>query len=288
MRTPIGRTSCRSLPGTKVSQEDCGGSERTFLRTTGRYMFLFKKIAGIFLFPPGIFVALLLCSSVWLFFRRNAKAALVNLFLGCLLWLLSTSPVADTLLRGLEYQLVIPQNPKGNVIILLGGGAYDNVPDLSGRGSPSEETTARLVTAARLQKRLNIPIIVSGGKVFKEREAEAPIVKRFLVDVGVPAAMIITEEKSRDTMENARNTAEICTRLGYHQPLIVTSAYHMRRAALSFRKAGREVVPFPADFRAIPGRRYGWQDYFPLMGDLKNSSLAMKEYVALIFYILMY
>ncbi|MCL4476400.1 MAG: YdcF family protein [Nitrospirae bacterium] len=251
-------------------------------------MFLFKKIAGVFLFPPGIFVTLLLCSSAWLFSRRNAKAASVNLFLGCLLWLFSTSPVADTMLRGLEYESAIPQSPKGDVIILLGGGAYDNVPDLSGAGSPSEEMMGRLITAARLQKRLNIPIIVSGGKVFKEREAEAPIVKRFLVDLGVPAGMIITEEKSRDTMENARNTVEICTRLGYHQPLLVTSAYHMRRAVLSFRKTGWEVVPFPADFRAIPGRRYGWQDYVPVMSDLKNSSLAMKEYAGLIFYRLVY
>ncbi len=251
-------------------------------------MFLFKKITGAFLFPPGVFVALLLCSSGWFFSRKNVKAALVNFFLGCLLWALSTSPVADALLRGLEYQLSIPRDPKGDVIILLCGGIYDNVPDLSGAGSPSEEMTGRLLTAARLYRKLNIPIIVSGGKAYKERGAEAPVVKRVLADLGIPPAMIIVEEKSRDTMENARNTAEICTKRGYHQPLLVTSAYHMRRAVLSFRKAGRDVVPVPADFRSLYGRRYGLQDYFPLMSDLKNSSLAMKEYAGLVFYLLAY
>jgi uncharacterized SAM-binding protein YcdF (DUF218 family) len=251
-------------------------------------MFIFKKIVSAFLLPPGIFVALLLCSSVWLFSRKNVKAALVNFFLGCFLWVLSTSPVADALLRGLEHELAIPQNPKGDVIVLLGGGTYDNVPDLSGEGSPSEEMMGRLLTAVRLYRRLNIPIIVSGGKVYEEREAEAPVVKRFLVDLGVPPGMVIVEEKSRDTMENARNTAAICTKLGYRQPLLVTSAYHMKRAVLSFRKAGSEVVPFPTTFRVISGRRYGLQDYVPVISDLKNSSLAMKEYTGLIFYILAY
>lgn len=251
-------------------------------------MFLFKKIASAFLLPPGIFVSLLLCSSLWFCFRKNARAALVNIFLGCLLWLLSTSPVADTILRGLEYETAIPRDPKGDVIILLGGGVYDNVPDLSGTGSPSEEMMGRLVAAARLQRKLGIPIIVSGGRVLKERGAEAPIVKRFLVDLGVPAGMVLTEERSRDTMENAKNTAEVCAKLGYHRPLLVTSAYHMRRAVLSFRKAGSEIVPFPADFRVIPGRQYGWHDCAPTMGDLKNSSIAMKEYAGLIFYRLAY
>ncbi len=251
-------------------------------------MFLFKKLAAAFLLPPGIFIALLLCFSGWLFLRKNVKAALVSLFLGCLLWGLSISPVADALLRGLEYDLSIPRNPKGDVIVLLGGGIYDNVPDLSGTGSPSEEMMGRLVTAARLFRKLNIPIIISGGKVYKERGVEAPVVKRFLEDLGIPSAMIITEDKSRDTMENAKNTAEICTQRGYHHALLVTSAYHMRRAVLAFRKAGREVVPLPADFRSLHGRRYGVQDYFPSMGDLKNSSLAMKEYAGLVFTMLAY
>jgi uncharacterized SAM-binding protein YcdF (DUF218 family) len=138
-----------------------------------------------------------------------------------------------------------------------------------------------MVTAVRLQKRLKIPIIVSGGTVFKHIKGEAPIVKRFLVDLGVPSHMIIPENKSRDTRENARFSADICVRSGYTRPLLVTSAFHMKRAVRSFQMAGIEVSPVPANFKSWPNRRYGWHDYLP--GRLKDASMATREYLALLF-----
>jgi uncharacterized SAM-binding protein YcdF (DUF218 family) len=251
-------------------------------------MFLFKKIAASFLLPPGIFVTLLVFPAVWLFFKGKGKPAAMNFFLAAFIWLLSTTPVSDAMLRGLESGFKIPDSPDGDVIILLGGGVYDGVPDLSGSGSPSEDMAERVITAVRLQKRLAVPVVVSGGKVFREKEAEAPVVRRFLIDLGVPAAKIITEELSRDTMENGRYTAAICARLGFKKPVLVTSAYHMRRAVLSFRRNGLEVIPFPSDFKSTPGGKYGLQDYMPGIRALRNASLAMKEYAGIALYWLAY
>ena len=247
-------------------------------------MFIVKKIISPFLVPPGLFVALLLLSSLWFFHKKNRIAAAANFSLAIFVWLVSISPVSDAMLRGLETEFPIPRGPEGDVIILLGGGANNVVPDLSGTGAPSEEMMGRIITAVRLQKRLHIPIIVSGGRVFKDKKAEAPIVKRFLIDLGVPEEKIITEERSRDTSENALYTIKICRERRYSNTLLVTSASHMRRAVLSFRNAGMEVIPVPSGFRSLGREQYAWEDFLPDAGELKKVSTAMREYVGVLYY----
>ncbi len=251
-------------------------------------MFELKKILTAFLLPPGIFIVLLLFSGLWFLFKKNWKAGIINCFIGIFIWLLSILPVADAMLRGLESDFKIPENPHGDVIILLGGGVYDKVPDLSGVGAPTEEPIARLVTAVRLQKMLNIPIIVSGGKVYEHKKAEAPIMKRFLIDLGVPDKKVIIEDKSRNTIENARYTKEICKKYNYRKPILITSAYHMRRAILSFKEVGLDVTPLPANFKTWKDRRYEWIDYLPDAHGMRRTFIAMREYLGLLFYKIAY
>ncbi|MBI3592025.1 MAG: YdcF family protein [Nitrospirae bacterium] len=245
-------------------------------------MFILKKIVSPFLLPPGIFIVLLIASGVWFLYKKRWSAGIVNCVIGSLIWAVSIAPVSDTLLRGLEGDFKIPQNPKGDIIILLGGGVYDGVADMSGTGSPSEDMLGRIVTAVRLQKNLDIPVIISGGSVYKGKEAEAPIVKRFLTDLGVPENKVIMEDKSRDTIENARYTKEICFKAGFKRPILVTSAYHMKRSLASFEKAGMDVTAFPAQFKTRENKKYGWEDYLP--GGLGSTSVAMHEYLGLLFY----
>lgn len=251
-------------------------------------MFALKKILTAFLLPPGIFIVILLFSGLWFLFKKNWKAGIINCLTGIFIWLFSISPVADAMLGGLESDFKIPENPHGDVIILLGGGVYDKVPDLSGVGAPTEEMIGRLVTAVRLQKRLNVPVIVSGGAVFKGRKAEAPIAKRFIVDLGVPANRVIIEDKSRDTIENAKYTVEICKKFGYKKPLLVTSASHMRRAVMSFEKVNMDVIPFPSNFKTWKDKKYIWRDYLPYAYDLKMTYSAMHEYLGSLVYKIAY
>ena len=243
-------------------------------------MFAFKKLITPFLLPPGIFIAVLIFSGL-LFLRKSRKAGILNILIGISLWLFSIGPVSDTLIKGLENDLAMPADPRGDVIILLGGGVYDGVSDLTGVGAPSEDTLARIVTAVRLQKRLRVPVIVSGGTVFPWKKAEAPVDRRFLMDLGVPADKILMEDKSRDTLENARYVKEICEKRLFRSPILITSAYHIKRAVLSFREFNMDVTPVPSNFKAWD-RKYGWADYLP--GDLRGSMIACREYVGLLYH----
>ncbi|HEY3307346.1 MAG TPA: YdcF family protein [Desulfuromonadaceae bacterium] len=247
-------------------------------------MFELKKCISAFLLPPGVFVLILIAASFYGWRLRRWGAALGSLCLALLIWSLSTALVSEALLASLEKGFSIPARPAGDVIVLLGGGIHDKVPDLTGSGTPSEGMMPRLVTAVRLQRQRGVPILISGGATFKGRTPEAPVVRRFLIDLGVPEKNILVDDKSRDTMENARFSRQIILKHHFQRPLLVTSAFHMRRSVEAFRQVGIVVIPVPAGFVTSPERSRIWADFLPESGALHASSTVLKEYLGLLFY----
>ena len=69
-------------------------------------------------------------------------------------------------------------------------------------------------------------------------------------------------------------------------PILVTSAYHLERAVMSFEKVGLKVLPFPAGFKSWQGKQYRWKSYLP--GNFLTASIAIKEYLGLVFYKFVY
>jgi len=248
--------------------------------------FILKKVMTFFLLPPGCLILFLITCAGFQLRRRRPAMASAFLLPALLLWAMSSSIVSAPLMASLERGLTIPAHPMGDVIVLLGGGLHDQVPDLSGSGAPSDNMQARMITAMRLQRRLGLPMLVTGGAAFAGRTPEAPVVKRFLVDLGVPSNKILVEEKSRDTIENARFSKKIMELKGFKKPILVTSAFHMRRAIEAFRKAGLEVIPVPSSFYTAPELPTIWEDWFPSSGALEMTATVIHEYIGLIFYTL--
>ena len=248
-------------------------------------MFTLKKTITAFILPPGIFIlAIVLVSSVMVY-RKRWKLGLVNLIVGLMLWALSTIPMANFLIHGLESDYSIPVNPAGDVIILLGGGMIEGVPDLTGTSAPSPSTMGRIVSAVRLYKRLDVPIIVSGGRTYDDADsAGATIAKRFLMDLGVPDHLITVEDRARDTAQNARLTAAICRQQGFSKPILLTAAYHLKRARMAFDAAGMQVTVFPACFLGSRNIPYTWRHLLPQAGALQTSTHALHEYIGIFYY----
>lgn len=246
-------------------------------------MFIAKKIIAAFLMPPGIFIAILFWLGWRLIRKKRRGTGLILWLLALSLWGVSTGPVATRLIGSLERGYDATVVPRGDVIVLLGGGLLANVPDLTGYGSLPGDMMARVVTAVRAQRQLGVPIIVSGGVVYPGRGAEAPVVRRFLIDLGVPAEQILLEERSRDTSDNARFSAEIIRQRGFTSPILLTSAYHMRRSLAAFTRAGVTVTPLAANFQASPAKR-NWADFLPEAYSLSTTSKALREYLGSIWY----
>ena len=98
------------------------------------------------------------------------------------------------------------------------------------------------------------------------------------------ARQLLLEEKSRDTVENARFSKTILQQHRFRQPLLVTSAFHMKRSLEAFHREGIAPIPVPANFITSKERPVIWADFLPDAGALQGSSTALREYLGLLYY----
>jgi uncharacterized SAM-binding protein YcdF (DUF218 family) len=61
-------------------------------------------------------------------------------------------------------------------------------------------------------------------------------------DAGVPETVLRLEAESRNTFENAANTARLLREIDKTRIVLVSDRAHLPRAARMFRRAGLEVV----------------------------------------------
>jgi uncharacterized SAM-binding protein YcdF (DUF218 family) len=126
------------------------------------------------------------------------------------------------------------------------------------------QSSDRIWQAVRLYKEKRIKkILIAGGSAefFAKDTVESVLLKGFLVKIGIPAEDIITEENSRNTRENAVFTAKLLQNFPHKNLLLITSAMHMPRAELCFRKVGLNCDIYPAD-QYSGSRRFGIEDLF--------------------------
>lgn len=97
------------------------------------------------------------------------------------------------------------------------------------------DTIARTSEAVKLYKNGWAPLMIfSGAAADTSGPSNAKAMKRFAVANGVPESAIVIEEFSQTTAENAVNTSIFVNQKGLGRVLLVTSAYHQRRAKLEF------------------------------------------------------
>ncbi|MTV48788.1 YdcF family protein [Heliobacillus mobilis] len=244
-------------------------------------LFLIKFLYS-FLLPPGLFVVILLFISAWNFYRRKKSSAYISIWLAFLIYALSMPIIGDLFIRSLESRFTPPASVNGDVIVLLGGGATSDTPDVDGVGQLTGSSANRMLTAARLHRQTGLPIILSAGQVYNDTGNESLIAQRQLITLGIPEDKLIVEGNSRNTEENARFTKSLLDEKGFSRPLLVTSAFHMERAVLNFEKVGITVQPYPTDYKTNAGSIFYLNKLAPSADTLSNVSLASKEYLGIL------
>ena len=196
-----------------------------------------------------------------------------------LLYLLSTAPVANILIRGLESYppLDLQQCQHADAIVVLGAGYPRYSPELPGF-QPTAMSLERIRYAAILQRQCKLPLLTSGGGSRPEAVSMADTLKR---DYGTDVVWL--EQESLTTWENALYSREM---LGdeIKRVIVVTHAWHMPRAVFSFRRAGFTVIPAPTAFRyeSLPWKRLSY--WLPRARNLQTTELALHEYLGMVWY----
>ena len=254
-------------------------------------MFFLKKLVSCIILPPGVFILVFIGSGFYLLKQRRRIGYLL-IFSGICLYALSIGPVKDALISPLENAFPVQADVSGDVIVILGSGT-------------KAEALSRLTCGHRLWKRLHVPVILTGcGEGTEARGREGTEVrgqrtdvrrarardggregkgKRLLMEMGIPENEIIEERRSKDTSENARYAKQIIEKRGFKSPILVTSAYHIKRAVFLFEKQGMKVEPFSCGLKSEEEEEgYGILDFLPKASVLEESSKALKEYMGLI------
>ncbi len=201
-----------------------------------------EKLVGAFVQFPGIVVTALVVLYV---FKKKA----VYLFLAIFSYL----SLSELLLLPIQSLWTVSSEPVRSDTVVLGGGILKTQDGYV----PTRATLFRLEKAFEIWKRYGGKIYVSGGKVF-EGVDEASVMKSVLISWGVPENDVVTERRSRSTKENALFLSKKIPR----KFNLVTSAVHMRRSLMVFKKLGKDPVPVPTDF---------------LIGDLRPYSFVPSE-----------
>ncbi|MBC8015295.1 MAG: YdcF family protein [Sporomusaceae bacterium] len=244
-------------------------------------VYFVKFLYSTFLFPPGSILIAMLALVFYLYRRQPGLAKIISI-LTLVFYLSTISLVSDQLIGSLERKFKPPSHVSGDVIIMLGGGATLDTPNVYGLGHLSGFAANRLLTCAQLYHGLHVPILVSGGKVLETTGSEADIAKVVLIGLGVPADKIIVENQSLNTTENAKYTKGLVDKHGFTKPIVVTSAFHMQRAVLQFNKVHLSVLPYPTDYQTNLEIKFQPHQLWPTAGALLNVSLALKEYVGIL------
>jgi len=122
-----------------------------------------------------------------------------------------------------------------------------------GRASPA--LRRRVEHAVDLwRQRPDVRLVLTGG-LGRFPPAEAEVMARFAESAGVPRERMLLESRATTTRESARFCAALLAEYEVRRVVIVTDAYHQRRARLAFRRAGlRPVSSSPSASSTVPPR----------------------------------
>lgn len=212
-----------------------------------------KLIAAVT--APGNLLLMMVLSGLLLTGRGRAWGRRLTLTGVAGLALIAATPISTWALLPLEQRFPLPDmasvGPVDGIIVL--GGALMPVGSRE-HGAPQLNRDAeRLTVLPGLMRQFpQARIIFTGGSGDPRRpdDREAPFVLDLLAGWGVDTGRVMLEEASRNTWENAVNSAP-SLKAGGHW-LLVTSAAHMPRAMGVFRIVMPEVTftAFPVGFNA--------------------------------------
>jgi uncharacterized SAM-binding protein YcdF (DUF218 family) len=248
---------------------------------------ILSKLLDLLVAPLSWAILLGLLALRWQ--RQKPGKARLALLLGLLqLTAFSVDPVARWLFGRLERraQDTFQPEPPYDVVVVLGGMVDGAAMQRSGQ-LELNDAVDRISRAAILVRTGQArQVLISGGLAFPlpGEVPEAELLAGWLRDQGIPADRIVVEPRSRNTRENALESAALVAKHGWKRVLLVTSAWHAPRALGCFRAVGLAPDLLGVDHRSGRTVRMLW---LPRAEALSTSTDALRELLGNVVYWLM-
>ena len=242
---------------------------------------LATNLIALALLPPLSLVILLAAGLVA--HRRRPRLAMALILLStAALYILSTPWVGGLLQKTLEISRpVTPDELKtADAIVVLGGGRRLDASEYGG-DTLNSISLERLRYAALLHRASGLPILVTGGKPGGGTLPEGRLMQHILqTDYGTSPRWI--EDAALTTWDNARLSAPLLQKQGIRRIVLVTHAWHLRRAVPLFEAQGLSVIPAGIQFSST--RIDSVLDVLPTPAGLRDSTFALHEWLGILWY----
>ena len=247
--------------------------------------FILSKLL-VFLLKPITWLSALL---LWSWFARRRKRWAVAAAL--VIQLVFSNPFLFNLtVRSWEKQTITADEiePPYDIGILLGGYSALRVIPRHDRQNFNDRANRFLNTLELYRSGKIKKILITGGsgRLIQSGPREATETQSFLLKLGIPPEDILVESQSRNTYENAYYTQQLLQERGLQDQrlLLITSAWHMKRAIGCFEKVGLETTPFSADFLSEELSAAPEDLFLPDARTFQLWELILKEWVGMLAY----
>jgi uncharacterized SAM-binding protein YcdF (DUF218 family) len=248
--------------------------------------FWLKKLIGYWIMPVPAGVALLVVGVLLLRSKRHHRLGRILVGIATVLVLLLANKYVSTgLMRPIEArypaipevvaEAVPPSLARCRFVVVLGGGNAAT-PGVAALDRLSPSARARITEAVRLLRVLPGAQLLVSGPADDSAITHATVLERAAISLGVDPARIQRIEHARDTEDES---VAVKHRAGNVPVALVTSAWHMPRAAALFRSAGVDALPCPTDYTAPWDGRFHWRDFLWDVESVDRSTLAIRERV---------
>jgi uncharacterized SAM-binding protein YcdF (DUF218 family) len=189
---------------------------------------------------------------LWTRERRGVASflALIALFMS----IVGSTRVPGDLLASLERPFVIrdlEKLPVCDAAVVMGGGMRPSRYDVAGLDlNASGDRLIMALELIRLGKAKNLVIGGAAHTVNGRTRVEASMTKQWLATWGWDKVPVESLGACANTHDEAVRVADLCKEKGWQKILLVTSAYHMKRARGVFRTAGVPAICVPCDFQS--------------------------------------
>jgi uncharacterized SAM-binding protein YcdF (DUF218 family) len=136
-----------------------------------------------------------------------------------------------------------------------------------------DESQARLSEGIRLFRAGWAPKLIFSGAAQDGVLSNARAMEMTALELGIPASAMLLEPEAMDTFGNAVYTRRIMTENGMKSAILVTSPYHLHRAALTFQSVyeGSDIRIIPRSAPDSAWRKVGWWN------DQETRRLTIRE-----------
>ena len=251
--------------------------------------FYLSKILWLIVNPFNIFIFITLFTMFLYFINFRRLSLIIYLINFIFIALISFLPIGSYLTYIIEKEFhtntKFPQQVDG--ILILGGATnpllFKEFDQISLNGS-AERLVESVMIIRKFEK---AKVIFSGGSGIINRSdlGHSQVAKLFYKKIGVDINKIFFEDKSRNTYENIIYSKKIAKPKKNENWLLITSAFHMKRALLIAEKNNWKLIPYAVDFKNI--KEFKLTPNLNLLSNLNSFQSGLHEWLGLVSYYLM-